>query len=408
MVASKNKGWWLAVVAGALACGTGCETGRPGGADASEAGTGMDAGADAMAEAGGEDAGAMGDAVDAAPDAEPDAGPAVTCMPLATDYTPRVMMSATDMWPACVSDMGTYARFNTSTSSIARVAAFERMNLDPMNGRAMGFFDPRRDPTPDEFTAARMIYLEPEGLDSRVSRRSDEHYPRPSTGDCTMDAVRTAFPDYCVGPARLLPIINDSFRDGQLGTTGTPQRVLAARIEAALLWFLYLSPYKESLTCTTNTGDCDSAWAYYTGGAARGDAMQLGLARLVSGLDRATHDRVWDGILAVRCWRDLDRATPATDTATRDRARAQLDRALTRGIVLVLESRLRAMAAASGAEQQAHFAFVKVVGPLLDRAVRAQDPAAADALRTSFAATSPAGIDVPTVIATLDRVLPCP
>ncbi len=352
---------------------------------------------------------------DAATDVTADAATDVTdagapaCMALASDYTPRVMMSATDTWPACVSDPGLYVRFTASTSSITRTAAFERMNLDPTNGRASALFDPRRDPTPDEFTAARMIYLEAEGLDSRVVRRADEHYPQPTpSNDCRVDTVRTANPDYCAGPMRLLPTVTDSFRDGQLGTTGTAQRVLAARIEAALVWFFYISTYKESLTCTTVTDDCDSAWAYYTGGVQRGDPMHAAFSRRVIAAEPATHDRIWDGLLAVRCWRALDTATPATDTALRERARNQLDAALTRGVVAVFAARLRAMAAAAGAERDAHFAFVKVLAPLLDRAVRARDAAAADTLRTQLAGTDPAAVDAPRVIAALDRAIPCP
>jgi hypothetical protein len=73
--------------------------------------------------------------LDAGPDATvpdsgpPDAGP--MCMALATDYTPRVMMSATDTWPACpLSDDGTYDTFAPSVSdisSVARIAAFENI-----------------------------------------------------------------------------------------------------------------------------------------------------------------------------------------------------------------------------------------------------------------------------------------
>ena len=110
----------------------------------------------------------------------------------------------------------------------------------------------------------------------------------------------------------------------------------------------------------------------------------------------------------MRCWRTLDAATPATDTALRERARTQLDAALTRGVVAVFEARLRAMAAATGAERDAHFAFVKVLAPLLDRAVRARAAAAADTLRAQLAGTDPAAVEVPRVIAALDRAIPCP
>lgn len=338
-----------------------------------------------------------------------DSGPAVACGPSATDYTPRAMMSSTDSWGPCVSDPGRYVRFDTSTSSIERTTAFERINVDAANGRPAGFFDPSRDPGPEEFTAARMIYLEAEGLDSRVVRRTDEHYPQPTpSSDCRVAEVVAANPDYCAGPSRLLSILTTNFRDGQIGTTGTPQRVLAARVEAALLWFLYLSVYKEALTCTTATADCDSSWAYYTGGVQRGEDRHAALSRYVQAAEPATHDRIWDGILAVRCWRDLVPATPATNIALRERARDQLDRALTRGIVAVLQSRLRAMATAAPAARPAHLAFVKVIAPLLDRAARAHNAADAATLATLFAATSAESLDVNAAVATLQRLFPCP
>jgi hypothetical protein len=327
-------------------------------------------------------------------------------MPRPDDYR----LPRTGAWMPCVSDRGMYVRFSTSTSTVARVEAFERMHRDPTLGRTAGFFDPLRDPSPEEFTAARMIYLEAEGLDSRVSRRSDEHYPAPMVNDCRMDAVRMANPDYCVGPSRLLPVLTEAFRLGQTAAGTVPSRVHAARIEAALLWFLYLSPYKESLTCTTTTADCDSAWAYYTGGAPPDAPMQLGLARRVAALEPATHLRIFDGLLAVRCWRDLDGAATATDTALRDRARAQLDRALTRGMVAVVLARLEALAVATGPEALAQRAFLSTLAPLLERPVLAAG--GGEVVRDGLRALAGEGALSPAQLRALARALdqstPCP
>ena len=127
-------------------------------------------------------------------------------------------------------------------------------------------------------------------------------------------------------------------------------------------------------------------------------------ATAVEGIDRATHERIWDGFLAVRCWKD---ALPM-DTAARDRARAQLDRALTRGIVLMLNSRIRSVATTTGIERDAHFAWVRVVGPLMDRAVRALDVTAANALQMAFMGNSPEAFPGAMVTSTLERLFPCP
>jgi hypothetical protein len=96
------------------------------------------------------------------------------------------------------------------------------------------------------------------------------------------------------------------------------------------------------------------------------------------------------------------------DTAARERARTQLDRALTRGIVLMLNSRIRSVATTTGVERDAHFAWVKVVGPLMDRAVRALDVTAANALQSAFMGTDPGAFPGAMVTATLERLFPCP
>jgi hypothetical protein len=59
--------------------------------------------------------------------------------------------------------------------------------------------------------------------------------------------VAGMYPDRCGGPGRVLPIVNDAF---QKGIAGTQPLVQAARLEAALLWFFYLSTMSEMWTCS--------------------------------------------------------------------------------------------------------------------------------------------------------------
>ena len=211
--------------------------------------------------------------------------PSPGCEPSAGDYA----LCVDDTWPACVSDFGEYVRIEESISTIARVGGFERI--------ADLLFDAGESPSPDDFLMARMIYQEDEGLDSRVVRRFDPHYEVPEGTDCTAEGTPAMFMDYCTGPAQMQPILLDALMQG---FEGTQPRYNAGRIEGALLRFLYVSTYKESLTCTTKAKDCDSAYAYYTGGAeARGG---LALARRVAAVDPLAHDRAWDGLLALRCW----------------------------------------------------------------------------------------------------------
>ncbi|MCA9679693.1 MAG: hypothetical protein H6708_34020 [Kofleriaceae bacterium] len=342
---------------------------------------------------------------DAGPDAaDVDADPG--CQALASDYTPRDNGSAGDPWPACISDDNAYHPFNASISSIARVAAFEDMATLLFTGSP---------PSPQDFLDARALYLQASGLESRVSRREDEHYPPVTDGGGNVVACQNltptevaANPERCVGPAVLAPIINDAFTVGQDGaSTDLQRRIAAAQIEGALLWFFYVSNHKEATTCTTAAGDCDSSFAYYTGGDAR-DAGK-GLARYVRALDVDTHDRIWDGILAVRCWRDLDNPTGvATDLTTRDLAIAQQDRASLRGVAQIVRDRTQTLAGlAAGDARTALWEMIRTLGAALDREATARDAATAALLRTELARTDVALVDTTQIITALDTIFPC-
>lgn len=320
--------------------------------------------------------------------------PTPECTPLDTDYAP----DADDMWAACVTDDGEYHRIQEDISTIARVAAFEEL--------AALLFDPSVDPSAEDFLEGRLIYQRDEGLDSRVVRRYDPHFEVPDGTDCTLDGVPAMYPEYCVGPSTLAPMILDAFAAGIEGGRDTLPRVQAARVEAALLWFLYVSTYKESLTCTTTAKDCDSAYAYYTGGEpARGG---IGLAGRVSEVDPEAHDRAWDGLLAVRCWRDLDPDTMATDLALRDRARAQYDRAVLDGVAAIVRSRLVQACEADDAALLYHWEVARTLGRALDREAEARDAAAAATLRDAFANPSPGAVDVAAAVDAIDALFDCP
>lgn len=317
------------------------------------------------------------------------------CMPAPDDYRPRVNMSAADTWPACVSDSNAYSPINPSISSVARVAAFEQI--------ADALWRDGGVPSAQAFVDARVIYAQDQGLDSRVQRREDIHYPAAPMA-CSTAGVPEQYPDRCVGPAKLLPVLNDAFAKGAMGEA---PRVQAARIEAALLWFLYVSPLSEATSCATKPQDCDSAWAYATGGAPRDQT--LGLSKYAGALGPETQQRIYDGTLAVRCWRNLDNETgTAMDLTMRDRARGQLDRALLRGIAIVLRQRVAELACTTGTVRDARWAFVQVLAPLIDRPARERDATRADALKAELSKAGPGEVDVPAALAALDGLFPCP
>ncbi|MFN0064192.1 MAG: hypothetical protein ACKVPX_16920 [Myxococcaceae bacterium] len=318
------------------------------------------------------------------------------CVALNTDYRPRDGNSGSDSWPACVSDGNTYVRVNNSTSTIARIDAFEQM--------APLLWERREVPSPDDFVAARVLYAQNEGLDSRMQRREDIHYPEAPGGlRCRDPGVPDQYPDRCVGPAKLLPILNDAFAKG---IAGDEPLVQAARIEAALVWFLYVSTLSEVTSCATNAPDCDSAWAYYTGGTVR--ESPRGLGRYIQALGAETHDRVFDGILAARCWRDLHPETPAGGLGLRNQARDQVDVALLRGVVLLFRQRLTEISCTDKGVGDARFAFLKVLAPLLARGAEANAPSAAEALRVAVDVDTPQQVQVSAAARAVDALFPCP
>ncbi len=327
------------------------------------------------------------------------------CGPAASDYQPRTNASADDMWPACIADDGSYTLVETDPSSIARVQAFETIaDLLWRSGT----------PSAEDFTTARVEYVTPEGLESRLVRREDLHYPEIPMEDwddqvdpdkqCTVEANVIKHPDRCAGPAKIGPLINEAFVDGQDGV-GDPD-ILAARIEAALLWFYYLSVYKEANNCELKKKDCDSSWAYYTGGHQLDGG--IGLSGYVSRLSENAHARIFDGVLAMRCYAEYSETMDATSWF--DIGTEQLDQALHRGYAVVVRERmvqhLLNLRAGDGADIS--WAFLQVAGPVLDREAGERNNADASTLATFWTSAGTDEAAVADAIAALDRVFPCP
>jgi hypothetical protein len=278
---------------------------------------------------------------------------------------------------------------------VARVTAFEQVAAllwrDGVSPSAQAFID------------ARVAYAVDQGLDSRVQRREDVHYPAAPMA-CSTAGIPEQFPDRCAGPMKLLPVLNDAFAKGSQGES---PRVNAARVEAALVWFLYLSSLSEVTSCASKPQDCDSSWAYYCGATPR--AEPLGLAKLVRALGVETHDRVYDALLAVRCWRNLDHETGlAMDPARQALAYEQLDRALLRGVALVVRQRVTELACTTGDVRDARLAFLNTLAPWLSRAAVERDATRGAALTAQLSKTVASEVDVAATTADLDVLFACP
>lgn len=316
-----------------------------------------------------------------------------SCQPLATDYMPRENGSKDDTWAACISDNNAYAPFNASVGSNARAAAFEEI------GKLLGFGGSKV-PTPQNFLDAKVLYSVEEGLQSRISRREDVHYPpAPKTcRDLTAEEIAQN-PDRCVSQARIQPLVETAFNDGAQGKDPV---LNAARIEAGLLWFFYISVYKEIETCgSEDKEDCDSSTGYYGGVQTRENP--IGFGRYVKALSPQAHDRVWDGLLAARCWRDLDQDLPSKNQEMMLQAMNQTDRATMRGLALIVRNRVQNAASCGVAHETS-----QILGRILLREAKVRDPAMAATLETQLSKATGAEVDVKATTDALDALFPCP
>lgn len=366
--------------------------GTAGSAGSGQAGDGGSAGSGAGQAGAAGDGGSAGSAGAAGEGGS--GGAPVVCEASPGDYQPRVNGSADDTWPACISDNNVYTPVEPSISTLARIEAFEKI------ATLLGF-GTEKVPTAVEFVDALSAYTTPEGLESRVARREDDHYPPASKKCQDMTAEELAQnPDRCVGPAQMAPLLKAAFEGGAKGEN---PRVNAARAEAGLLWFLFASVYKEAFTCSAAPKDCDSSVAYYTGSIVRDDAK--GLARYVKGLEQETHDRVFDGNLAIRCWRDIDKSTDGKDLEPELHARAlaQVDKALHRGVAAVVRAQLGKLSSPTADAAREH---VAILGRSLLREAKVRDAAAAATLEAEINKLPTP--DVAAATGALDTLFPCP
>ncbi|MCP4602868.1 MAG: hypothetical protein GY847_20520 [Proteobacteria bacterium] len=315
------------------------------------------------------------------------------CIPKETDYMPRDNGSKDDSWEACISDDNRYHQIEESISSIARVEVYDTIAAMLWENSAV---------TAQNFIDARILFEQEQGLGSRVARRYDIHYDPPPEGSCEDKGIPNAYPNYCVGAAVLQPIIVEAFGKGCQSDNMVTN---AAKIEAALQWFLYISSIKEATTCAQKANDCDSSWAYYSGGTPR--EAPIGLAADIDYLAPETHNRAYDGILAVRCWRDLDYETEAANSKMQTLAKEQLDFAMLRAMGLLIRQRFLALSCSTGDYQQATLDGLRILVPLFDRETRERDPAVADLLMNEI--EKPAQkIDFAEVVSKIDSTYPCP
>lgn len=339
-------------------------------------------------------------------DAEIPAVDESACTPDANDYTPTINGSADDAWPACANDDGEYHPFE-QPGSAARIDAFEMIRTIFAGGL-----------TGADFTAAREQYSLAEGIESRALRREDVHYPNIPEADqdpavdfdkqCTIDANVMNYPDRCAGPAKIAPIINEAFAMGQ--TEAGDPAVNAARIDAAIEWFMYLSVIKEAtFSCPPADygGDCDAAWGYYNGATNR--ASPKGYGADVLAASSLANERVFDGLAAMRCFRDTYPSDMDADTSDPffTYGSDQLDRANNHAAALVLREHL-GQQLACGPDADANWAWVQVFGHALEKPAQDADAGQAATLMALIDDDAPTPEEIQAGVTALDALFPCP
>lgn len=271
------------------------------------------------------------------------------CMPNADDYPG-------DTWGECISDEGRYELAGDNTpSSAARVAAFDE--IAALLWRS-------EDVTVQNLVDAELIYGEDGGVGSRVARRYDAHVSKPEGADCKADDAATQWPEYCVGPAQIEPLIIDSFAEAIAGNDVTAN---IANVRSGLVWFYYLSVYKEAYSCASKAQDCDSHWAYGNGGKQL-DEDPLGLAGLIKTQSTLAYEALFNANLAVRCWRAEDATEVSENPDLHQKVLAQVDRALDYAYSLVLIGELNRWSTGSNRVKVFAEQTLIVLGPTIARA----------------------------------------
>ena len=126
---------------------------------------------------------------------------------------------------------------------------------------------------------------------------------------------------------------------------------------------------------------------------------------------------IWDGIAAFRCLRELapPDEDPSLDDLTAeqrtlfDAASSQLLDALTYGLASVVRAKLVEQATVCDVDAEANWAFLKVLGPVLDHEGNLRNAAAYAPAAALWAAPAPMDeVALVAAVAALDAVFPCP
>jgi hypothetical protein len=97
---------------------------------------------------------------------------------------------------------------------------------------------------------------------------------------------------------------------------------------------------------------------------------------------------------------------PAEYLALRELAIGQMDRAILTGVARIVADRLETMRGAAGEQRDAAWAFIEILGPVLDREAEVRDADGAASLAADWAA-GPDAIDVDATICDLETVFHC-
>jgi hypothetical protein len=315
-----------------------------------------------------------------------------TCKPLPDDYTPRDAASANDTWPACISDSNQYVPIGPLTITAAHAQDFEDIS-------SLLRFGGLYAPTPQEFAMAHALYSSDGGIASFVLNLEDDHYPAaPKRCQDLAPDEQASYPFRCVGPIRIKAILDIAFEAGQKAEEPALQ---VARIEAALLWYFYMTTYQEAIRAALVAEAIDGAWGAYSGGESR--EKPKGLAKYVFDRDQEAHQRIWDGLLALRCWRDLDNPQgPAMDLAMQKRAVEQLDRALLRGIAAILRQRIQVISCEPAWESS------ELIGGILLRESKARDAELGQVFLEEISRRRATLVDAEKLTSAIDELFPCP
>jgi hypothetical protein len=239
-----------------------------------------------------------------------------------------------------------------------------------------------------------------------VQDPSADEIPMGTPTSCLDEKIAAQYPARCVGSSVLVPEIQKNLS----AVFGAPILDEASALSGYLLCAGYLAIRFEAWACSQGLGSaCDGSWAFYNVASPR--RTWAGFAGFTTEFPggQTTDDRIFDGLLALQCWRDVDRAVPPARSDLLGAAMRQLDFGLQHALAANVHIDLTASACQNSQSEGLPLSTaLNAMAMCLVPAAKERDAALGRQLEQMLSAASTSGVDPVALGNLLDALFPCP